>query len=71
MLAQLISRAGQARRTQQEKEALHERWVASDAQRKVGMDPAARYVLLTTQHVLVVHPVPSPCDSPCGLLARR
>ena len=55
MLAQLISRAGQARRTQQEKQELHERWVASDAQRKVGMDAAALYLRLTTyyctQHV--------------------
>ena len=47
MLAQLISRAGQARRTQQEKQELHERWVASDAQRKVGPYAAALYLLLT------------------------
>ena len=37
MMAQLISRAGQARRAQQEKEEIHERWVASDAQRRALM----------------------------------
>ena len=42
----------QARRTQQEKEELQERWVASDAQRKVAMNAAALYLPPTTYHSL-------------------
>ena len=38
LLARLISRAAQTRRTQQAAEQLQERWVAGDAQRKALMD---------------------------------